>query len=1228
MRKPPLLLLTSAALGLVLTGARLGRAQDGVIQPLPNVLLLVDTSGSMEYKSGAQEYPTCDPTGTVASEKSRWIDLVEVLTGQIADYRCQSIDRRSTNFRTEYSLSTNIPYDVITDTPYHRPMSGSCAPGPGVLPTTNAYEYPAGAIRYHDYADLALDCTFDQAQDGLLDVFLGQIRFGLMTFDTHPDPGTGIQSGTAPNYATGITGTWSYFLGTPATGNPTGCSTEDDMEVGARNAAAPPWEGRMVAFGDPSQPPDVRNAWIQEILLAARPYGATPINGMLSDARDFLWNDTSTDPLNPAQPFGPYSDPFASGGCRTNAIILLSDGEPNLDLRPFCEAAGTPAGKCPYAETPEEIVFDLANASDPNRRVETFVIGFSLPSIEVEPGVEIDCKDLTDADLTDTAGKCAEYPGNRELQACCTLNRIAVNGTSDTHDPEDEDFEPRRAFFPTNPDELRAAVSDVLSSLNGEASTRTMPVFASGTAAASNTTNAASYRFFSSFVPQQFTLWQGKLDRERYQCETDEDTGELAAKPQEIDPAKGDDFIQNVNDSPTTRQFWTVQPSALADRIHSARSIRMVNATMTDGVGRYEGTATPFLTGSGLYPQVSPSSMGITTCDTGDVVSCRDKYLKWTLGLDNGTPFHRCPPADENRPCNVVGDIFHSTPALVGPPSARLRDESFARYAAETATRKLVLYTSTNDGFLHAFDVEVDRQTNNELWAFIPPATLQSLQSQYPGAHQLLLDGPPVIREVVATEINGEIRMERTGDSFRAGDTTWRTVLVQAFGSPRGGYFALDITDPIPSADGGPKFLWQLTTTGSGDPLFGPRGAIPTITTLYLDTTSLDGATTGPREVAVAILPGGSGNPPTGDSTARAAEPEGVDSDFEPRGSINAYSDTEIAARSLTIVRLDTGEIIRTFRQSTTQAPAGVSTSRIVTAPIDSPITGTAAVYPAGIGAISDRAYVGDADGVLWRVDLSSPDPSDWTMRMFFDAYSGGDFNDGQPIMTEPVLSVDVDGNLTVAFSTGDQEVFTAPADMKNYVFSLSEKYNADAERTESNANWYVEFEGGERVAGPMSLFVGSLFFSSFQPDSGGGSVCATGESRIWGMDYVIPENENDLSAGGKWALPSSDDPADVDLVQFIDNTDALVGENATIFGVGVAQVPTCAEETQVLDEFFGGYAYHTTATSVTPGKFQLVIQLGGGTDAEGNTRPTYRTRDLPTPYAPARIDGWATIIE
>src|SRR5690606_32973436 len=153
------------------------------------------------------------------------------------------------------------------------------------------------------------------------------------------------------DHSSGISGTWSYFVGDARRGRPAACESDVSWEVGARNAAAPPWEGRMVAFGPPTaglSELQTKNSQIQQILLGTRPYGATPIAGMLQDARDFLWNDGSPDPLDASQSFGPKDDPYVQGGCRKSHIILLSDGEPNTDLRPHCEGLGPPAGKCPY----------------------------------------------------------------------------------------------------------------------------------------------------------------------------------------------------------------------------------------------------------------------------------------------------------------------------------------------------------------------------------------------------------------------------------------------------------------------------------------------------------------------------------------------------------------------------------------------------------------------------------------------------------------------------------------------------------------------------------------------------------------------------------------------------------------------------------------------------------------------------------------------------------------
>ena len=84
--------------------------------------------------------------------------------------------------------------------------------------------------------------------------------------------------------------------------------------------------------------------------------------------------------------------------------------------------------------------------------------------------------------------------------------------------------------------------------------------------------------------------------------------------------------------------------------------------------------------------------------------------------------------------------------------------------------------------------------------------------------------------------------------------------------------------------------------------------------------------------------------------------------------------------------------------------------------------------YPADVGAVADRVFVGDADGRLWKVDVSSPNPSNWKMKVFFDAFPGGTnlskgAADGHPIQTPPILSVDDRGNITT-FNAAAERMF------------------------------------------------------------------------------------------------------------------------------------------------------------------------------------------------------------
>jgi hypothetical protein len=184
--------LGSLALGgLVTAAASTVSAQTDENPPLPNLLLLVDTSGSMEQQVDGSDV-TCNPaTPAGVNHKSRWTTLVEVLTGTIDNYSCQKLDRLSTGFSAEYALATGQPpYDARYPIPYHRPLSSGCAPAPGAPLAGNPFVYPASnAVGYHYYSS-STACTFSQsANDGLLDLYDDQVRFGLMTFDTAVDGG-------------------------------------------------------------------------------------------------------------------------------------------------------------------------------------------------------------------------------------------------------------------------------------------------------------------------------------------------------------------------------------------------------------------------------------------------------------------------------------------------------------------------------------------------------------------------------------------------------------------------------------------------------------------------------------------------------------------------------------------------------------------------------------------------------------------------------------------------------------------------------------------------------------------------------------------------------------------------------------------------------------------------------------------------------------------------------
>jgi type IV pilus assembly protein PilY1 len=1225
-RLGPTRLSAGGLLALLLPAQALAQAE--AQKPAPNVLLLVDSSGSMEFKTDGT-FPHCKPTYTSGFERSRWIDLVEVLTGTFNGYSCWSQDRSSTDFRNEFSLGGVSPYDLGYVNPYHRALSNNCTYGPGVPPPASTpHDWPNRAVNTFPYTSNAITrpgagslatytgCSgFSQAGDGLLDVYKDMVRFGLMTFDARVNNGTGL-SGTSADYTTGFDGNWSYYVGAPKTGHPINCSTDMDQEVGARNASAPPWEGRLIGFGPPNETNNnLRNQWIQEVLLSTRPYGATPIAGLLDDARQFLWYDGQNDPLNVGQKLGPSNDlNWQTSNCRKTILILLTDGEPNLDLRPYCLG-----GRCPY-DKPEDIVaalYEGTGAPDADMSVETYVVGFALGRVTASDGTEISCGDLKGAPC-DLANLTPDDEATKSIRACCTLNKIAAAGGVDSNGVE------RSAYFAENPAELKAIFTDILDDVI-QVATRTMPVYSSP----GGDIESRGYKFFSAFDPRpdptETQLWEGVLERRRFVC-SDALVPEL-----EYDPVEGDDFAANLNSGDgDTRHFFTVIGGS------SANSMRPYISTDTDGIGTQTGTQVLAESPNDLASRVPAAAMGMTTtpaasCPAGTADNCRTLIIEHLVGLENDDNKSRCTASG----CKLFGGIYHSVPTTVpGRPSELLRDESYEQFARDMAliARPSVLYTSTVDGFLHAFnlapypgsvgaaDRAVDQQENNELWSFIPPAVLPVLHTQYPKTPMMLLDGIPIIKDVVATMSGTTVASyQRLQADAESGSGAWRTVLVQGFGddSPvEGGYFALDITDPRRESTGRPIFRWQLTRNASNKPLFG-SGGTPLITSVFLDNDS-----GGPREVAVAVLPGGDALPESGvadgDGEIMPADP----ASFTTARVVRKYreaADAERAARSLTIVRLDTGAIVRTFRPAFDADEGMFRDDVLTTVAIPAPITGQPKAFPETTGSVADRIYVGDRDGRLWRVDVSSQDPDDWTMKVFYDAFEDGTTASSEPVILPPVLSVDDVGDVTVAFSTGDQNL----DDSQNRVISLTERLN-DSNQYEAHVNWIHQLTAGDRVTGPMVLFNRGLYYAVSRPPATTGNACDVGGSTVYGTHYIESADFQDARERGDDPNPTTGPAPAPDLTSLV-----IASQAGLVFGLSLEEAPTCAsEEVTVSGNDTFGYGEVRMSRTVKPGKFYLTFDASGnntGSDARGVLEVR---QELASPRTPVSFSSWAAVYE
>jgi type IV pilus assembly protein PilY1 len=1171
---------------------------------VPYMMIVVDTSGSME------RLPTCSCTtaacneclpggqppnvvangctldnaiaGNLENKKNRWAVTLEALTGRFrtsnpyqgqgaapyAGFGCERLAR---------TLENGMSYDLGYFLPYHQPWD--CA---GITSRACPFRHPMASCStdgdcaaYEQRYCVGGRCeALLQHDDGVLDQYRAQVQFGLMTFD-----GWDTYVGFPPlvpvsefnsTLSEGRSGLWSY--GGAKSFHYPNCAVDYMMDTGARSANAD--EGRLISLNscnDPANCPSwcpycdpnpeniraVLNGSIQDALLQSRPYGGTPIAGSLEDLYYHLKEDTA--------------DTF--GGCRGRYALLITDGYPDDDYRNYgCDCTqnddpaldtycGGPATcdsdptcpnhpdklHCPY-DTPEQIAYDLVNPARGNaaQLQKLFVVGLAVD---------------------DTAVK-------------ARLNAIALEGGNP---PRDEGANGvNSAYFADNFNVLMQNLQTIIDNTIRPVS-RSVPTFVGGKP---GTGGAEQYQISTGFERTSSGLWAGLIERRRFTCggPSDIDQGQTLASTtlteRAIVASEGDLFHKRLDD----QGFRTLKTALPPDEETPADEKLYRGPTAPCGAS---GCAMYNLNDSA---NVSLERLGL---DAGED-PLQLAIMNWMYGAP-GSARHKNTPGGRR-----LGDIWHSSPVAVGPPLSDSGDEAFNIFRRKPAVqnRPLTLYVGSNDGILHAFSVQNWPTTNptfaagEEIFGFVPPLLLNHLEGNYLGFHQFMMDGTPVVKDVYFT--NWNVVENRPLTPAERADM-YRTVLVTGMRNGGKAYIALDVTNPLD-----PKFLWQYNDLTMGFTYAQP--AIVQATFMW----------EGRREQrAVAVLPGGVGMPGpsgiSGDCGNSATNPQMLDTDgtgssrFRTFNTIPTGSNTPVhyhrqdircwknVGRSLHFVDVETGKLIKRIHL---ESPGTWTSRRIFT----SPLVGTPTVYRDGIGTLASRGFVVDADGVIWRIDMSNPtqevcpelsgtgtcDPMNgWTVRPFHDIFWDREPDKGELTYESPIVSVDQEGRLVVIVGTGDTNNFLKP-EVENRVVSLTEVIVPGTVGTPEPQDWRAAFNWEKRVkaadglvpselvTGAMALSERQLFFGTFIAVGQGGDACDLGKGRLFAVDYLeadpLDANGTSPPTYGPLKVPN----VDPDSTGLFNVSATQAQENFFVMGLTLTTRPSCTFVNPTIQDIWG----------------------------------------------------------
>lgn len=786
--------------------------------------------------------------------------------------------------------------------------------------------------------------------------------------------------------------------------------------------------------------------------------------------------------------------------CQKNFVIVITDGEPTRDDFDT-DPASTSAGFSNYG--------NLIGDFNPDGEVE--VTGGSEAALYLDDVAkfmhEQDFRpDLTGEQTLDvyTIGFTTNGPANDLLQ------KTAQQGNG-------------LFFTSNNAEELTVAIVASITDIIEKSQS-----FTAATVPSTRTASGGDF-YTSFFLPSAKTpFWQGHL--RSFGIDAVGDLFDAAGSCPVADPTPGE--CNSGPFVPGVQPFWDAGEQVPAPALRNLYTTRLTGSLTnrivfdTATIAAADLQVAPFAAPPDPSPNpIYPGSGAVTEEGLTDEIVSYARGCAFGSGVSGAA-------VSADVPCSarswLLGDIFHSAPAVVGKPRAAMGEASYAAFAATHSSRDRVIYFGANDGFLHGVDAgswnpaatppAYTRGTGAEIFGFMPweaRRNIRNLPIDDPADREFYVDGSPQAADVWIYPTPSTGAKSVTG-------AEWHTYLFGGLRNGGRGFFALDVTDP--SSAGYPNHAWDFPSEADPDdpaiansilPYLGSSWSQPVITRVRVRVDGDDNGGVG-YERWVMIVGGG------------------YDASSDPNDLVN-YDPNAIAGRSILMVDVTTGQLLAMKRFRPT-APAGDPERQM-----NYGIPSTPSVLDLDFDGFADVILIGDLGGQVWkwvvnpigedRVNDTSPlgdySQPNWTFKRFFAApvETVGGSSYYKSIYFPPAAAYQ-GKDLWYAFGTGErtniQFAGLAGSDENNRMYAirdldpfevagtpnptLTEGDLTDLSGTQSctsitTSGYYFLLADGEKIVTNVEIFAGLVLAGSFTPANTGDPCTSKGSGTIYVFD-------------------------------------------------------------------------------------------------------------------------------